>query len=284
MSPTVLVTGATGTVGSPLVDDLVSAGVDTRAGVRNPATVTVPPSVETVQFDFGKPETWGFALAGIERVFLLRPPATTRVGEHVVPFVEAAARSGVEHCVVLSVLGAESNPLLPHRRVEKAVRATKMRYTFLRASFFMQNFLTVHRRDVVDHDELFVPAGHGETSFVDARDVAAAAATALTQPGHGDVAYDLTGPDALTYHDAATVFTEVLGRPIEYRDPSMVAFARRMLARGEPLPFVLTMLGIYTTVRLGLVGRVTDDLRRVLGREPRDLRTFVEDHTASFGR
>ncbi|WP_267642676.1 SDR family oxidoreductase [Haloarchaeobius amylolyticus] len=282
MDDPILVTGATGTVGAPLVDDLLDRGARVRAAVRNPATVTLPEAAETVAFDFERPETWGFALDGVERLFLLRPPSATRVSENVVPFVEAAARSGVEHCVVLSVLGAEKNPLLPHRRIEKAVAASGMRYTFLRASFFMQNFLTTHLEDVVEHDELFVPAGDGATSFVDARDVAAVAGEALTTSGHADRAYDVTGPVALTYHEAAEVFTEVLDRRITYPNPSAVAFARRWLGRGESPGFVVTMLGIYTTARLGLAGRVTDDARRVLGREPRDLGTFVADHEDAF--
>ncbi|WP_439025714.1 SDR family oxidoreductase [Haloarchaeobius sp. DT45] len=284
MDSPVLVTGATGTVGAPLVDELLARDVSVRAAVRTPAAASVPVDAETVTFDFEKPETWGFALDGVERLFLLRPPTATRVGKDVLPFVEAAARAGVEHCVVLSVLGAEKNPLLPHRRIEKAVADAGMRYTFLRASFFMQNFLTTHLHDVVEHDELFVPAGDGATSFVDARDVAAVAAEALTTTGHTDRAYDVTGPVALTYHEAAEVFTEVLDRRITYPDPSPFTFTRRWLARGESPAFVLTMLGIYTTARLGLAGRVTDDVARVLGRPPRDLGTFVSDHADAFAR
>ncbi|WP_246391996.1 hypothetical protein [Halosimplex pelagicum] len=146
----------------------------------------------------------------------------------------------------------------------------------------MQNLSEVHGRDIVERDRIFVPAGDGATSFVDARDVGAVAAVVLTENGHANRAYDLTGPAALTYEEVAAVFSDVLDRPITYADPSVVAFVRGMRSRGEPLPFVLLMVGIYTTARLGLADRVTDDVARLLGRPPRDVATFVADYADEF--
>jgi deazaflavin-dependent oxidoreductase (nitroreductase family) len=310
MTPTILVTGATGTVGAAVVASLrdaddardtdaggTVAGDATADGIANgTADATVRAAVrlperaknefenvddlDLVQFDFEKPETWGPAFADVDRLFLVRPPSVG-VGP-VTDAVDAAVRVGVEHVAVLSVLGAEKNPLLPHRRIERHVEASGVGHTFLRASFFMQNFAEVHRRDVVDHDELFVPAGDGETSFVDARDVGGVAAAVLLAPDAAERAYDLTGPTAMDYDDAADVFSSVLGRPIEYADPSPVAFARRLRARGEPLPFVAVTLGVYATARFGFAGRVTDDVERVLGRPPRSLATFVRDYRDAF--
>lgn len=282
--PTVLVTGATGTVGSRVVDRLADRPARVRAAARVPeaARARFGDAVDVVRFDFTKPETWGPAFEGTDALFLVRPPAMGRVGRHLTPAVDAAARVGVDRVVLLSVLGAETVPVLPHRRVEKHLVAADVAATFLRSSFFAQNLGEVHRRDVVERDELFVPAGDGATSFVDARDVAAVAARALTEPGHAGRAYDVTGLEALTYHEVARIFSEVLGREVTYPAPGALAFARRHLARGEAPAFVLAMVGIYTTVRLGLADRVTDDVRRVLGREPRTLRNYVEDDRETF--
>ena len=277
-TPTVLVTGATGTVGGFVRDALADDECSVRALVRSPD----PDDPEEIAFDFEKPETWGSAFEGGDRLFLVRPPAIAAVGDAILPAIDAAGRCGIEHVTLLSVLGAEKNPLLPHRRIEKHLEASGLDYTFLRASFFMQNFDEVHARDVCEHDELFVPAGGGETSFIDARDIADVAAVTLTESGHRNCAYDVTGPEALDYKEAATVFSDVLGREITYPQPGAVAFARRWLARGEPLGFVLTMVGIYTTARLGLAGRVTGDMRRVLDREPRTLREYVGDYKDAF--
>jgi uncharacterized protein YbjT (DUF2867 family) len=278
---TVLVTGATGTVGSRVVAALAAADEPVRAASRDATRARDSLDVaSSVSFDFEKPETWGDALDGVDEIFLVRPPQLSRVGP-LTDFVDAAERVGVDHVVVLSVLGADKNPLLPHRRIERHVEGTGLNWTFVRASFFMQNFLEEHRGEVRD-GVLFVPAGDGKTSFVDARDVAEVAAAALTEPGHGGRAYDVTGPEALTYDEVAAVFSDVLGRPVAYADPSLPRFAWETFRRGTSLGKTLVMSGIYTTARLGLAGRVTDDVRAVLDRDPVDFRTFVEDHASEF--
>lgn len=284
MTAVVLVTGATGTVGRHVVAALSDRAVTVRSAVRDPESVPdeLAAAGAAVEFDFAKPETWGEALADVDGVFVMRPPAVDEAD--VKAFVDAAGRVGVDRVAYLSTLGAEKNVLVPHHRIEKRIAATGVDYTFLRASFFVQNLLEVHRADVVERDEIFVPAGRGETSFVDARDVGEAAAVVLTESGHADRAYDLTGPEALDYEQVAAVFSDVLGRPITYPNPSLLAFARRMRRRGTPLGFVVLMCGIYTTARLGLADRVTDDCRRLLGRRPRRMRAFVEDHADDFAR
>jgi len=143
--------------------------------------------------------------------------------------------------------------------------------------FFTQNLVEVHG-DSLRRGEIAVPAGDSETSFVDARDVASVAAAALTESGHDGVAYDLTGPAALTYDEVAAIASEVLGYPVEYTNPSLPGFVVGSLRAGRSLGFTLVMAGIYTTARLGLAGRVTGDVERVLGRPPRDVRAFFEEY------
>jgi uncharacterized protein YbjT (DUF2867 family) len=282
MTGTVLVTGATGTVGRHVVAALADRDVRVRAGLRDPASVPdfLADDARVEAFDFDRPETWGPALSGVDGLFLLRPPGVA-AGD-VAEFVEAAARVGVARVAYLSALGAERNPLIPHHWIEKRVAATDVDHTMLRASFFAQNLLEVHRADLLERGEVFVPAGDGATSFVDARDVGEAAAVVLTDAGHGGRAYDLTGPEALTYGEVAAVLGDVLGERITYPDPSLPAYAARMLRRGHPPGFVALTCGIYTVARLGLAARVADDLRRLLGREPRDLWAFAEDYAGAF--
>ena len=282
MTESILVTGATGTVGQHVARALSERDAETMIGVRDPETIstsTADPGM-VVEFDFTKPETWGRALRGVDGVFLVRPPVvdSSEIGS----FAEAADRVGVTRIAYLSTIGAEKNILIPHHRIEKRITATGMEYTLLRASFFMQNLLEVHRRDVIEHDEIFVPSGNGKTSFIDARDIGEIAAIVLTESGHANQAYDLTGPEALDYEEVATILSDVLDRSITYPNPSLLSFARRMRRRGKPLGFIALMCGIYTTARLGLAGRVTDDSWRLLGRRPREMRAFVEDYSDEF--
>lgn len=288
MSQTHLVTAATGTVGRHVVQALADRGATIRVGSRDPGAAHErfggerEAAVEYVAFDFTQPETWGRSFGGLDGVFLVRPPGVdpSAVGA----FAEAAARDGVARLVYLSTLGAGTIPVIPHHRIEKRVVATGADHTLLRASFFMQNLVEVHRLDVVEHDEIFVPAGNGKTSFADARDVGEVAAVVLTESGHGNRAYDITGAAALGYGEVAEIFGDVLGRPITYPKPSVVAFGRRMVRRGQPLGLVALMCGIYTTARLGLAARVTPETERILGREPRGMRQFVEDYADEFRR
>jgi uncharacterized protein YbjT (DUF2867 family) len=189
---------------------------------------------------------------------------------------------GVEHVVVLSRLGVGKNPLLPHRRTKKDVARSAMAWTFLRASFFMQNLLEVHREDLIDHDRVFLPTGDGKTSFVDARDVGAVAARALQDSSLRYRAIDVTGADAHTYHEVAPTLSDVLDRDIEYANPGPFGFARTAFHHGTSLPFVLVQLVVYGTGRLGLAGRVTNDVERVLGRDLITLRECVEDYLNAF--
>ena len=282
MTRTILVTGATGTVGSEVAECLYGSDKHVRIAVRDitAAKKRFDGHGEFVMFDFERPETWGATLADVDALFLMRPPV---VGvDRIREFVDAAARVGVKHIVYLSVLGAEKNPLLPHRRIERHIERTETTYTFLRASFFMQNLGENHRRDILENDEIFVPAGSGKTSFVDARDIAAVAVLALAEDGHENRAYDITGAEALDYDEVADIFNEVLDRSITYPNPSVPAFVRRMYARGYPFAFIVVMVGIYTTARLGLAARVTQDVGTVLGRDPISMQQFVTDYTDTF--
>lgn len=279
---TVLVTGATGTVGSRVVDTLPDRAVTVRAATRNPADEYFDSDVDPVAFDFEKPETWGDAFDGVDAMFLVRPPAISRVDDSIHPAIDAAARVGVERFVLLSVLGAEKNPLLPHRKIEKHLQSADVAWTSLRASFFMENLLEVHRQEIIEQGEIVVPAGDGKTSFVAASDVAAMAVAALTEPGHEYRSYDVTGPQAMTYYDVADTLSGALDRSVSYEAPSLVRFVRHSRRLGRDWSFLLVMAALYTTARLGLAGRVSDDVQEVLGRPPLSVREWAEQNADTF--
>ena len=279
MADTILVTGATGNVGAEVVKELRRAGAPVVAAVRNPAKAQQSlGDIGMVPFDFAHPETFDVAFAGVRKIFLVRPPAIADVKRYMAPAIAAAQRAGVEQVVFLSLLGVERNRWAPHYGIEQELRASGMDWTFLRASFFMQNLNTVHRDDIRDGNDIFVPAGQGKTSFIDVRDIAAIGARALVTDEHRNQAYPLTGNMALSYGDVAGIFSDVLGRPIRYSSPSILAFAARMRARGHLWSFIFVMIRIYTTARLGLAAAVTPDTENLLGRPPITVRQYVEDY------
>jgi uncharacterized protein YbjT (DUF2867 family) len=275
-----LVTGATGNVGAEVVRLLSERGLPVRAAVRPSALAgyTPPPGVTAVPFDFALPASYAEALRGVKKLFLLRPPAMTDTKRFINPAIDAARAAGVEQIVFLSLLGAARNPAVPHHAVEGYLRVAGVPWTFLRPSFFMQNLSTTHREEIRDLGEIVVPAGRGTTSFIDVRDIAAVAARTLTETGHTFQAYPLTGAEALDYDAVARALSDALGRPIVYRRPGLARFVRHMRRRGMAWSFILVTAAIYTTARLGLAGRVTEDTARLLGRPPITLRQFASDY------
>lgn len=236
--------------------------------------------------DFTDPTTWPQAYEGVERMFLLRPPHLARPKSQMLPSLEAAKAAGVRHVVLLSLQGAERNRLVPHAALESWLRESVLTWTFVRASFFMQNLTGTHLSDIRDRDEIVVPAGHGGTSFVDADDVAAVAAAALLDPErHRNRAWTPTGPRALTYTEVANTLSIALERPIRYANPGVLQYvrhARRTLGLSWGMVAVTT--AIYTISRVGRADGLTDDVALVTGRDPVPFETFAAAHAAAWRR
>lgn len=277
----VLVTGARGSVGSHVVAELVARGVAVRAAYTRPAGAVLPAGAEPVAFDFTAPAGWPAALTGVDRLFLMRPPAISDVRSYLRPVIRLAADRGVRHVVFLSLLGV--NRLMPHWRVERDIEAAGLSHTFLRPGFFAQNLLTAYAGDIRDHDRIRLPAGRGKTAFVDTRDVAAVAAGVLADPAaYPEPAYPLTGAEALTWAAVASLLTAELGRPIRYEPSGLLRYRRELLAGGADPTYVRVQLGINLVARLGLAARINGELPRLLDRPPRRLAEFVRDYRSAW--
>lgn len=277
-----LVTGPTGNVGQELVNLLDKLRDQPwRVGSRHPEKLASS-TAQALPLDFFDSATWARALDGVDELFLLFPlPGNRAARQAIVPFIHAAERAGCRHVVYVSVFGADRMRFIPHHTVEAALGASAMSVTVLRCSFFMQNLhraISTHGVDIVEAGELFIPAGRGKTTFLDARDAAAVAATVLAHPtAHRDVVYHLTGPTPLTMDEVAAELTATLGRPIRYANPSLIRFAVRLRSRGLGWDAIGFMAAVYTLTKLGRNQPVTDDVRRLLGRPPRTLHEFLID-------
>jgi uncharacterized protein YbjT (DUF2867 family) len=285
----ILVTGPNGNVGTELVRMLIADGtLPFRIAANTPAKIEAlyGPDAPKVKFTFDDRSTWGPALNGVSTLFLLFPlphPGTAK--RWMLPFVAAAKEAGVRHVIYLSVPTAGETKLVPHYTVERAIEASGMDYTFLRAAFFAQNLIrdiTTHAVDIAASDEIIVPAGKGGTSFVDSRDVAEVAVKVMHDPApHVGQAYVLTGPEVLDYHEVAAIMSEELGREIRYREPSVFRFWRTVGPR-VTWDTLLFMTGVYILTRRGKNRDITDTLPRLLGRPPRTMRDFVRDYREKF--
>ncbi len=277
----ILITGATGNVGGELIKIFSREAVGGAIAAVSDAAKDAnhfSADIERREFDFTRPETFAAAMRGVNKVFLMRPPAISNARRDIFPFLAYCRRVNVRQIVLLSLLGAEKLSFTPHRKIELEILRLGLPHTFLRSGFFMQNLSTTHRDEIKNESEIFVPAGKGKTSFVDARDIAEVAFLSLFGAKHSNKAYELTGNEALSYYEVAEILSKALGRHISYRNPSLVSFIWRTWRKHRNFPFALVTAIIYTNARLGRAGLVTKDLEKILQRPPTSFQKFAEDY------
>ena len=280
MNSPIFVSGATGNVGSAVIRELMARGALVRAGDRDVERVgeQFGQGVEAVRFDYSDPATYLAAFAGVEAMFLMRPPQISDVERVMFPAMDAAAAAGVKRFVFLSLIGIEQIKRAPHYKVEQRLTEMGVETTFLRCSFFMQNLSTTQRAEIRDRSEIYVPVGKAKTSFVDVRDIGEVAALALLKDGHANKNYDLTGAEALDYYEVADLFSEVLGRKVVYRSPSILGYVLRQLRNRASIPYIMVTAWLYNNTREGMADVVTNEVQRLLGRPPVSMRQFIEDY------
>jgi len=283
-----LVTGSSGNVGAPLVDFLRAAGrtvIETSLSAPDDPSSADPTNSDPItrRLDFEDPTTFASALQGVSRVFLMRPPAISDTKRYIRPFIEEMQRVGIEHVVLLSLMGV--NRAMPHWQIEQDLKASSLGWTFLRPAFFAQNLGGAYRDDVRLHDRIRLSCGRGKTSFIDARDIAEVAATILADPtSHRNEHHTLTGGEAIDYHHVASMLSAALGRSIVYEPIGLLTYRRELIKQQLPSEYVNVQLLINVIARLGLAARVDGTLERLLGRPPTPLKQYIEDSVALWQR
>ena len=281
----ILVTGATGKVGSEVAKQLAARGQAVRVLARSPekARALFSAGVEIARGDLTDAASLDAALAGADRLFLLAPTDRAQV-EMEVNATLAAKRAGVKHVVKLSVLGAdEASPVILarwHREAEKVLAASGIPFTLLQPTFFMQNFLG-SAGTIQAQGAIYAPV-HGRTSFVDARDIASVAVAALTEEGHAGKTYGVTGPEAITYGQAAERISAAIGKPVAYVEVPAEAARIGMIESGIPDWYADDLIALFGVINAGWTEEVVDTVRTVARKEPITFDEFARDHARVF--
>ena len=278
--------GATGTIGRELIRELRLRGQHVRAGTREPlgASQHSDASTEWIRFDYHVEETFAPALVGVERVFMILPPGDNTADIPATPFIHRMRDMNIRAVVDLSAMGAESNPSMAVRKVELLLENSEITVTHLRPNWFMQIFTTGSLQKQVRGGKLSFPAGRARISYIDARDIAAAAAIALTEPGHGGKAYTLTGPAALDHFEISRILSEAACHVVIY-EPNTDDQAREALTEvGMALAQRERLIAFYRFVRQGFCEPVKPDLVNILGREPTSFAQFALDYAQEWRR
>ena len=279
----ILVIGATGKTGLELVKLLTGHGIVVRAATRNPRAAPVQPSVESVEFDFERPETFAQAVRGVNAMFLMARPGDNRSDKVAEPLIDAARAEGIELIVNLTAMGVEQDETFMLRRLERYVEQSGIPFTHLRPNWFMQNFNAGPMYgDIMTTGALHLPAADARLSFIDVRDIAAVGFAALTETRHARKAYTLTGGEALDHSQVVEKLSRVAGRPIAYV-PISEEVARTALASAHvPMENIQRWTEFFRKVRDGLCAPVYKDVEMILGRPPITFDAYAQAYAPAW--
>jgi uncharacterized protein YbjT (DUF2867 family) len=284
----ILVTGATGNIGRPLIDVLVGEGARVRAVTRNPQAAGLPADVEVVEGDPSRPETLASSLRGVSALFL--NPAAVR--DSAVELVALARKQGVKRVVALSAINVDDDlDKQPSRyngdrnkEVEDAAVGSGLEWVSLRSSSYATNSIRAWGAQIRAGDLVYGPYAAFTESPIHERDLAEVATRAL----HSDEPVarrgrrlELTGPQSLTHQQMVAIIGEVVGRPLRYQEIPSQAAAQGMVQQGIPEPFVEALMGRYAR-EVGQPAPVTGEVQRILGRPALTYAEWVGDHAAAF--
>ena len=280
----VLITGATGNVGTEVIKSLqnIDHQLEIYAGVRNLNEDRLKLSNYKVNFslfDFTDVETYKTALDGCEILFLLRPPQISEVEKYFKPLVDTCKKNGVKHIVFLSVQGVEKSKMIPHHKIEKLIVDSKIPYTFLRPAYFMQNFTTTLHNDLVNKKRIYLPAGNAKFTLVDVRDIGAVSATILTNISkHINKSYELTCKVKLTFLEMARILSDILGIEIQYISPNLISFFLTKRKEKTPTMFILVMIMLHYFPRFQKEPETTNWVVKITNRQPTTFEQFINDN------
>lgn len=276
MTSPLLITGASGTIGSELVKQLQARGADF-------AVMSSKPGSTGVFGDFSDPASLREAFAGVKTLFLLFPLAPNSL-ELARNAVAAAQAAGVQHIVRSSGAGAQAGSPVAiadlQGRIDALIEGSGIAYTLLRPNGFMQNWVNFHAA-TLKAGRYAAPNGEAGISVVDVRDIAEAAAAVLTQPAaHAGQVYTLTGGEALSVGEQVAVIAQGAGRDIVYVDSSEADAEAELRAWGLPEVMVGYFMSLHHVYKQGWAAGVSPDVQRLTGHAPRRFADFVAEQAS----
>jgi len=290
LTETILITGATGTVGSEVVKQLSAKGenIIVKAAARSATDNTFENlnRVQVVQLDYDKPDSLAVALKGVDKLFLLTPFQSNMV-DLTSNLVSEAKKAKVKYIAKQSVMGADAEPgITPgrlHRQAEKIIEESGIPFTFLRPNFFMQNFVNYYSNLIRSQGAFYMPAGDAKVSFVDVRDIAAVAVKSLIndnqQKGR---AYNITGGEALTYGQVAEILSKAVGKKINYVNVTDQDARKGMKDMSMDEWTIKSMIELFEITRAGYVSEISPIVEQVTGNKPITFSQFAKDYAGAF--
>jgi uncharacterized protein YbjT (DUF2867 family) len=288
---TILVTGATGTVGSEVVNQLSNVKSDFKIkaaihSVEDTRKIQNFQRVEPIQMDYDTREGLQEAFNEADKVFLLTH-ASPKSAVHETNLIAEAKKSGIRHIVKQSIMGADLEAdveaMRLHRQSEKMIEESGIPYTFLRPNEFMQGFINFQGSSIKNNGAFYIPAEDSKVSFVDARDIASVAVEALVGgEEHYNKTYMITGSEALSYYQAAETLSNATGKKIDYVNISDEDARGAMKEVGLDDWLINTISDLYIYFRKGYASHISPAIEEVTGKKPKTFAQFAKDYAEAF--
>ena len=280
----ILITGATGNVGKEVIKALskIENGFTVIAGIRdlkNDKTKLAENKVTFQKFDFTDQNTYGAALQNCDILFLLRPPQISDVEKYFKPIIGTCIEMQIKHIVFLSVQGVEKSKIIPHHKIEKLIVESDISYTFLRPAYFMQNFTTTLRNDLVNKKQIYLPASQAKFTLIDVGDIGKVSAIILTNISqHINKSYELTCKEKLTFSEMARILSSQLGVEIQFKSPSLINFFLTKKKEKIPTMLILVMIMLHYLPRFQNEPEISDWVEKITNRQPTTFEQFINDN------
>ncbi|KAB2664552.1 NAD(P)H-binding protein [Brucella tritici] len=257
-----LVIGATGKTGRRVAEKLRQKGLSVRAVSRS----------TEIPFDWNSQSTWAAALDDIDSAYVTYQPDIALPGavDVIRAFLAAAKTAGVKHVVLLSGRGEEEA-----EAAERVLQASGLDWTVLRASWFMQNFSENYMRDELLSGSLTLPVGPTKEPFIDADDIADVAVAALTEAGHRNRLYELTGPELFSFNEAVSEIAGATGRALSFHPVSFADYEAALREQALPEDVITLLRYLFTELFDGRNANVAHGVEEALGRKPRRFADFA---------
>lgn len=268
-----LVIGASGTVGSELVQRLTSKGHHVLR-----ATSRAPAAAGQVQLNLVTQQGLALAFEGVDKLFMLAPPGHTNQDVLLAPLIDQARKRGLSKVVLMSAMGANADDNTPLRKAELHLERSGLAWNVIRPNWFMQNFNTFWLQGIAQASKIMLPVGTAKGSFIDTRDIAAVAAELLSTQAFNNRDFDLTGARALDHDEVADILSKETGRKITFEDVPPDALRQGLLAAQLPPDYVEFLLVILSYFKMGYAERVTDAVRQITGQTPRSIEAYAKDY------
>jgi uncharacterized protein YbjT (DUF2867 family) len=283
----ILVTGATGNIGRPLIDLLYSQGARIRGVTRSPRTAALPAHVEVIEGNPSRPDTISSALRGVTGLFFNPLAVQSAIGE----LLALAREQGVKRVVALSATNVDDDPAdqpsrmrgVNHKAVEEALSQCGLEWVALRISVYATNSIALWAAQVRANDVVYGPYAASASSPIHELDVAAVAARALLTDELVGTRPLLTGPQSLTQEQMVGILGDAIGRPLRYQEIPPEAAKRAMIERGFPFPEeLIDRLHALLAKAVGQPALTTNDVETILGRPALTYAQWATSHTDAF--